>query len=258
VASTDNPALALSPLERVVLRFLAVPSAPEVPQGSAGSVRVFRAGDNYYAWLVFEWAVLSAAFFLGLLAASVPAVVAMRTAPDWTRLLLAALLVIAWTAFAFGLIVTFLARRINFRMRWYIVTDRSLRIRSGVFAVRELTMTYRNIQEIRVTAGPLQNALGLATVEVHAAGGGGDAKRDGGGHVGRLEGLSNATEIRDLMIGRLRQYRDSGLGGETPHAEAASGGSDAADAAQGVLDEVRALRAVLVPADSRRRNLDSL
>jgi len=241
VASTDNPVLALSPLERLVLAFLAVPSAPEVPQGSAGSVRVFRAGARYYAWLVFQWAVVSGAVFLGLLAGSVPPVLAARTAPDWVRVLLMGSLVVAWTAFGLGLIVTFLARRINFRMRWYIVTDRSLRIRSGVFAVRELTMTYRNIQEIRVTAGPLQHALGLATVEVHAAGGGGDGKHGGGGHVGKLEGLSNANEIRDLMVERLRQYRDSGLG-DTPHIESATEPGFEAAAARAVLDEARALR----------------
>jgi membrane protein YdbS with pleckstrin-like domain len=242
VALTDSPELGLSPIERVVLRVLAVPAAPEVPQGSTDSVRVFRAGDNYYAWLVFQWAAASATALLGLSAANVALIQAARTAPDWVRVVIVAGLVAAWTAFGLGLVVTFLARRLNFRMRWYIVTDRSLRVRSGVFAVRELTMTYRNIQEIRVTAGPLQNALGLATVEVHAAGGGGDGKHGGGGHVGRLEGLSNANDIRDLMVERLRRYRDSGLG-DTPHADAAGRGSDAeAAAAREVLDEVRALR----------------
>jgi membrane protein YdbS with pleckstrin-like domain len=251
VASIGDPVLTFSSIERGVLALLAVPSAPEVPEGSEESVCVFRAGDRYYAWLVFQWAVLSAVIFLGLVSASIAPVVIARTAPDWVRFLLLGLLVLAWTTFVAGLIVTFLARRLNFRMRWYIVTDRSLRIRSGVFAVKELTMTYRNIQEIRVTAGPLQHALGLATVEVHAAGGGGDAKHGGGGHVGRLEGLSNANEIRDMMVERLRQYRDSGLG-DTPHVEP-TGGAPAAVAAQAMLDEVRALRAVLVPGLSPER-----
>ena len=246
MAAVDNPALALSPIERVVLRFLAVPPAPEVPQGSAGSVRVFRAGDRYYAWLVFQWAAASAAIFMGLLAASVGPAVTAGTGPAWERALLIGALVLAWSVYGLGLIVTFLARRINFRMRWYIVTDRSLRIRSGVFAVKELTMTYRNIQEIRVTAGPLQNALGLATVEVHAAGGGADGKH-GGGHVGKLEGLSNANEIRDLMVERLRHYRDSGLGDPTHGESATAGWTSEGEAAQVILDEVRALRAVLVP-----------
>ena len=72
-------------------------------------------------------------------------------------------------------------------------------------------MTYGNIQEIRVTAGPLQHLLGLADVEVQAAGGGGE-KHDRKGHVGHFEGVSNAAAIRDLIVERLRHYRDSGLG----------------------------------------------
>ena len=251
MASIDNARFELGPLERAVLAFLAVPAAPEVPQGSAGSVRIFRAGDRYYAWLVFEWAAVSVLVFVGLLAGSIAPMQATSSATGWVRTLLLGALVLAWTVFAIGLVITFLARRINFRMRWYIVTDRSLRIRSGVFAVKELTMTYRNIQEIRVTAGPLQNALGLATVEVHAAGGGGDGKHGGSGHVGKLEGLSNANEVRDLMVERLRHYRDSGLG-DTPHVESTDGASHADHAAaRAMLDEVRALRAVLVPGHAR-------
>jgi len=241
VASNADRDLPFTALERWVLQFLAVPSSPEIPEGSATSVRIFRAGDNYYAWLVLTWAAASVAVFLGLLSASVALVQIVRQAPGWAQLGVSALLAVVWSAFALMTVVTFLARRLNFRLRWYIVTDRSLRIRRGVFTVEELTMTYRNIQEIRVTAGPLQHALGLANVEVHAAGGGGDSKHGGGGHVGRLEGLSNANDIRDLMVARLREYRDAGIG-DTSHAEPVSGGTELAAAKQ-MLEEARALRA---------------
>jgi uncharacterized membrane protein YdbT with pleckstrin-like domain len=118
-----------------------------------------------------------------------------------------------------------------------MVTDRSLRIRSGVFNMQELTMTFSNIQEIRVTAGPLQKLLKLADVEVQSAGGG---SRRGEGHIGSFKGLSNATDIRDLMVERLRQYRDSGLG-----ESAIPEGSEldhSMEAARAVLAEARALR----------------
>ena len=219
MASAD-PDLPFSALERRVLRLLSVPAAPEIPDGSAASVRVFRAGDNYYAWLVIKWAAVGVVAFVGLTSASLAGLQIMRQAPRWGQVGVSAVLLVAWSVLAMTAVLTFLARRLNFRMRWYIVTDRSLRLRSGIFVVDELTMTYRNIQEIRVTSGPLQHALGLATVEVHAAGGGGDGKHGGGGHVGRLEGLSNANDIRDLMVDRLRQYRDAGLG-DAPHVEPA-------------------------------------
>ncbi len=242
-----DPELSLSALERRVLRLLAVPAAPEIPDGSTASIRVFRAGDNFYAWLVFKWAAVSVLVALGLMSTTFAVIQIIRPAPLWAQIELSAVLLVAWSAFAIAALLTFLARRLNFRMRWYIVTDRSLRLRSGVFIVDELTMTYRNIQEIRVTSGPLQHALGLATVEVHAAGGGGDARHGGGGHVGRLEGLSNANDIRDLMVDRLRHYRDAGLG-DAPHAEPARDLAELSAAGR-VLAEARALRAALVTRD---------
>jgi len=250
VASSIDASLPFSALEQRVLQFLAVPSAPEIPEGSSTSVRVFRAGDTYYAWLVLTWAAAAVAILLALTFTSVAVAAMILHAARWAQLALGALLAIVWALFALSAVVTFLARRLNFRLRWYIVTDRSLRIRRGVFAVEELTMTYRNVQEIRVTAGPLQHALGLATVEVHAAGGGGDPKHGGGGHVGRLEGLSNANDIRDLMVERLRQYRDAGLG-DAPHAEPARESSQL-DAARRMLEEARALRLSLT-SDARGR-----
>jgi uncharacterized membrane protein YdbT with pleckstrin-like domain len=132
-------------------------------------------------------------------------------------------------------------------MRWYIVTNVSLRIRRGIVSVNELTMTFANIQEIRVSVNPLQRLLGLANVEVHAAGGGSTSSAHGavsGGHLASFESVDNASEIRDLLMERLRVYRDSGLGHHSraeqhaePHTEV--------EAARAVLQEVKLLRAAI-------------
>jgi hypothetical protein len=58
-----------------------------------------------------------------------------------------------------------------------------------------------------------------------------------------FEGVSNANAIRDLMVERLRQYRDSGLG-EVAH-ETHPGEDQAVDAARAVLAETRSLREYL-------------
>ena len=233
----------LSGIERALLALLKVPEAPAPPDGSPGSIRVFRAGRNYYLWSVIMWAfaVLLAGFAVAAL--SVPLLVATRRAPEWARIAAAATLVLVWGAYLTTAAITLLSRRLNYGLRWYIVTDRSLRIRSGIFQMSELTMTYSNVQEIRVTSGPLQLLLGIADVEVQAAGGGGDGQHGRGGHVGRFTGVAHAAEIRDLIVDRLRQYRDSGLG-EPTHLTTAQPASDLA-AAKSVLDEARALRAVL-------------
>ena len=99
----------------------------------------------------------------------------------------------------------------NYELRWYVVTDRCLRVRGGILNVHEITTTFANIQEVRLSSGPLQKLLGLADVEVHSAGGG-SGKGSSDSHVARFEGVDNAPEIRDFILVRLRQYRDSGLG----------------------------------------------
>ncbi len=245
MASIADPGFRFSALEQRVLEWLAVPSAPEIPDGSPDSIRVFRAGENYYAWSILVWAAACALVLVALLSASIGIAQGLDQVPGWARMLIGAVLIVVWSVYVLAVIVTFIARRINYRLRWYIVTDRSLRIRSGVFQVNELTMTYSNIQEIRVASGPLQLALGLADVEVQAAGGGGSGdKQRHSGHIGRFAGLSNANEVRDLMVARLRQYRDSGLGGDTAHA-APQMEPAALAAAQAMLDEARALRRTL-------------
>jgi hypothetical protein len=56
--------------------------------------------------------------------------------------------------------------------------------------------------------------------------------------VAKFEGVDNAAEIRDLIVERLRVYRDSGLGEETVEAQE----SLALSTAHEVLQETRVLR----------------
>ena len=243
-ARGTDPEFRLNAFERLLLDVLKVPEAPQPPDGSPDSIRVFRAGRNYYLRSIIVWAL--GALVAGVAAASVsmPLVVAIRRAPQWGEIAAVAVLVLMWTAYFAIAVVTLVTRRLNYGLRWYIVTDRSLRIRSGIFAMSELTMTYSNVQEIRISSGPLQLLLGIADVEVQAAGGGGQRERGGsGGHVGRFSGVAHASEIRELIVDRLRQYRDSGLG-ETKHVAASPEVRDLA-AAKAVLEAASALRVAL-------------
>jgi len=225
-------------LNAQLLRWARVPPEPHVPEGSRDSVRVFRAGQNYYKLLLVK----AALGYLGPLVALI-VITAAAAAPSIAsavRTVWVTLDMLAWAVLLASMVVTFLIVRLNYEMRWYIVTDRSLRIRSGIIAVKEITMTFANIQDIRVTANPLERLLGLANVVVHSAGGGGE----GGvlGHVGKFEGVDNANAIRDLMVDRLRTYRDSGLG-EHGHAQEARP-LEPVEEARTVLAEVRVLGAV--------------
>jgi membrane protein YdbS with pleckstrin-like domain len=107
--------------------------------------------------------------------------------------------------------------RLNFEKRWYVVTDRSLRIREGVTTVREMTVNFANIQNISISQGPLQRALRIADLRVDTAGGGGGGssrgkERSENLHTAWFRGIDNANEVRELIQQRLRRLKDSGLG----------------------------------------------
>ena len=221
-----------------VLRLAHVPAEPHVPEGAEESVRVFNAGRNYFAWRLIVWGFGNAAIALVLLVAF--AFSFMPKLPPVVRAVWWALEAGAVSVFVASIPITYFLQRLNYEMRWYIVTDRSLRIRSGVVWLREMTMTFANIQGIRVNANPIERWLGLANVEVQSAGGGGSTEHGhpSSGHVGTFAGVDNAEAIRDLLVDRLRVYRDSGLGEKTVEAQV----PPALSAAGEVLQETRALR----------------
>jgi membrane protein YdbS with pleckstrin-like domain len=171
----------------------------------------------------------------------------------------------ALTAFEFLGVVIYLVQlpityalvRLEYEQRWYIVTDRSLRIRSGLVSLRESTMSFANLQQVTVTQGPLQRVLGIADVQVRSAGGGSGESHEKGQaddsmHVGIFHGVENAIEIRDLILERLRQYRAAGLGDPDDSRESGSHPVPAnvrhtVAAARELLAEAQALRDVCQP-----------
>ena len=226
-------------------RLLSVPPDPSAPAGAHESIRVFRAAPGFYRYQLLKWGLTQATTAAGLfIGFSILGVL-----PDFPyKILLEIAELFAVAAFLASLAFTFLMVHLDYQLRWYIVTDRSLRIREGLVTVSEKTMSFANIQNISVRQGPIQRLLGIADVEVRTAGGGGSSSGHGGAgsnmHLGYFRGVDNAEEIRDAILARVRQLRDSGLG-DPDHvdgAPAATVTNDAVEAARGLLDEVRLLR----------------
>ena len=198
---------------------LRIPGDPEPPPGDESSTRLFRAAPNFYKYLIFLWAVRTVALVAILLPTEI---IPLMTSFDWERKLrglfffnlpLPTLIfgvAMVWRIFALALV------RLDFEKRWYLVTDRSLRVREGILKVREMTITFANIQNISVSQGPIQRLLGIADLRVDTAGGGPSRseKEEGGEslHTVRFRGVENAAEIRELITARLRELKDSGLG----------------------------------------------
>jgi membrane protein YdbS with pleckstrin-like domain len=309
-----------NPLRSFILTLLKVPPEPQPPAGSPGSLRVFRAGKNYFRLRLFGWGIgqlfaLAGIVFWLVMFVEIEAEAKRRkqsttevqpfTADSFAKEIEAFAkeaegrdqpegkrrrgVFLGWGAFKEALTrfatrlpdevfpfiwffkitgvviylvqvpVTYFLRRLDFEMRWYIVTDRSLRLRSGVAKVQETTMSFANLQQVELHQNPIQRLLGLGDVRVQSAGGGsGGAKGEDHGedsmHRAHFHAVDNAHEIRDLILERLRRFRQAGLGDpDDPHhgdddaepALAPQPAGSALDAAREVLAEVRALKAAL-------------
>lgn len=206
----------IAALQARLLEVLKVPPQPDPPSGAAGSVRVFQAARNFFRYQLVTWALKQAGALWGI----VIGLTVIRRLPDFPGdewLVYAEVLGIA--SYLAQLPLTLLAVHLDFRMRWYIVTDRSLRVREGLARVREQTMGFANIQNLSVRQGPLQRLLGIADLEVRTAGGGDEGshhpsnnKHSPSLHLAYFRGVDNAEEIKDLILARLRRLRGSGLG----------------------------------------------
>jgi membrane protein YdbS with pleckstrin-like domain len=321
-----------------VLRWLKVPPEPHPPHGAPASLRVFRAGRNYYKLRMFGWAAAEFIAFAGILfwalvfvyveetarhekarRASTTQVVANHNAtvkeqarqlaerlagagepalksakeppatpaakkqtrrrtrgggwngfisglveiaialPPWAFPVLWVVKVVGLTLYFLQLPLTYAVRRLDFEMRWYVVTDRSLRIRTGVWSIQESTMSFANLQQVEVSQGPLQRLLGLADVKVQSAGGSDNphGKPQDDLHTGHFHGVDNAHEIRDLIQARLKRFRESGLGDPdearhvvtapptAPTQSDAAADTDVLSAARELAAEAKALRVAL-------------
>jgi membrane protein YdbS with pleckstrin-like domain len=199
-----------SPLKSLVVRLLKVPSAaPEPPAGTYASVQVFRASPRYLTYRLILFYIGVVVVFTALSIGLIASLIAEEYVA--TAIIVAVLPVLFLIAFTRWFVV-----RIDYELRHYIVTDRSLRVREGALIVREMTLTYANVQNLRIVQGPLQRAFGISDLLVDTAGGGATRKNESGagsGHQFKLAGIENAREVRDLVLSYVRGFnRGSGLG----------------------------------------------
>jgi membrane protein YdbS with pleckstrin-like domain len=245
-----------------------IPPPPEAPAGSPESVRIFQAAPNFYKLRVLHW-VLRQIGLLAMAAITLGPFIAFNAPPllrdnaplseylmQWENIFF----IFSIVTFVLQLPFSFALVRLDYELRWYIVTDRCLRIRQGVWRVEERTMSFANIQEVNIQQGPLQRALGLWNLMVRSAGGGAmPGQNNSGGdnpfddlHVGTFQGIDNAEEVRDLILARLRAYKDAGLGDPDDIANKSAGETVAA-----TPDAIAAARQVLSEAQMLHRTIGS-
>lgn len=257
----------LDAVKRAMLEALKVPSEPQLPAGSSGSARVFRASKRYLRLKLLQWGWKQLGTLVGLVVALVTLNVMAAGGLDFLddvphRAIIMRLIgwaeVLGAAFFVIQLPLSLLPVILDWEMRWYMVTDRSLRIREGVWKVSELTMTFANIQEVSIRQGPLERLFGISNLRVRTAGGGQSKGDDAqgeekSGHIGYFRGVDNAPAIRDLILERLRRLRDAGLGDPDAVMEedveaTAAPPAELLSAAREMVEEAKALRATVVSA----------
>jgi membrane protein YdbS with pleckstrin-like domain len=196
----------------ILVNFFRVPKeAPSLPVRPDDTLETFRPSDGFLRYLKF-W------FWLGLLAmdlflfivliaiyAASPLIGVVVTPP------MLALIVLPD-------IVAYVAVHLRYDTTWYVMTRRSLRIRRGIWSIQEVTITFENVQNVKVQQGPLERYYGIANVIVETAGAGSAGGQHGlmVANRGVIEGVQDAAKISAIITKRLRDSKTAGLGDESP------------------------------------------
>ncbi len=229
-----------------IVAWFRVPAGPPTLPAAGEPVRSIRPADGYLRYLKFL-------FWVALIPGDVLPVL------GWTAVALAVPvlgLVLALPALALVVlpdVIAYVGIHLRYDTTWYVLTDRSLRIRRGILNVHETTISFENVQNVEVRQGPVQRYFGIADVLVTTAGGGVSSHGKGGqssnlgAHVGLLQGLDDAEIVRNQILACVERTRAAGLGDEHPRELAHAAGTVVHTLSSRHLEVLREIR------DSARR-----
>lgn len=192
----------------VLTELFHVPSRPPTLPGS--QVLAMRPCDG---WLRYR----KVGFWLGLLATLLP-ISAMGLVILIARPGLAVAVLVPVFLVILGMsLASYVSIHLGYDTTWYVLSDRALRIRRGVWTLHETTITFDNVQNVKITQGPLQRLFGFSDLVIETAGGGGSGPHqqpEQSSHVGLLQGVEAPSVLREQIMERVRASRSAGLGDE--------------------------------------------
>ncbi len=194
-------------IKNLVFPLLKIDSvSPTIPHGHEKDkfLRILRADSSYWKFLLFCWCSYSLLWIIALL---IHIVMFLLSASAFAWLAIPITLIILGK-----IIILLVVTRIDYELRWYIITDTSITVRQGAWTVREITVSYQNIQNVSVSQGPLERFFGFANLQIDTAGSGGKHPKGANPNKAVLRGITNAQQIRDIILDNLRLFRNSGLG----------------------------------------------
>lgn len=189
--------------------FRVPPEPPTLPAPAGGSLHSFRPSEGFRRYLSFQFWI----FLLVLDGAILLAWIALTVAMPVVGLVLA---IPMFLVAVVPDILAYIAVHLRYDTTWYVMSDRSIRLRRGIWIIQEVTITFENIQNVTVAQGPLQRYFGIADVTIQTAGGGGMGAHGAplGGHHGIIEGIADAERLRDTILEKVKSSRHAGLGDE--------------------------------------------
>jgi membrane protein YdbS with pleckstrin-like domain len=201
----------------VLVTWFCVPhDPPTLPAMPGEKVESFQPAPAFLRYLKFWfWLALIVSDTVSTIGYLVIATALVAAGLWWVALLLLPL--------AFLLIVgpdipVFVGLHLRYDTMWYVISERSMRIRRGIWVIEETTITFENVQNVKLTQGPLQRHFGIANVMVDTAGGSSEGKHKNAatGHQGVIEGVTeeDAARLRDTILTKLRRSTSGGLGDE--------------------------------------------
>lgn len=199
-----------------VVALFRIPAEPPTLPAISGSVRSIRPALGFLQYLkFFFWMLFLPGDVLPFIGWS-----AIYTANETLALALVPILLLIMIV---PDAIAYVAIHLRYDTTWYVLTDRSLRIRRGIWVMHETTISFENVQNVEVRQGPVQRHFGIADVVVQTAGGGarhskGESGASLSAHIGILQGLDDAQEVKALILDRVRRSRSTGLGDDHPHA----------------------------------------
>jgi membrane protein YdbS with pleckstrin-like domain len=195
----------------VLVNLMRVPrSAPNLPvTAPCDVVESFRPAQGYLNYLKF-W------FWLLLWPMDVAILIGMILLCIFAPLIAMILLIPAIILAVLPDIVAYIALHLRYDTMWYVMSSRSVRIHRGIWVIHEMTITFENVQNVRIESGPVQRYFGIANLIIETAGGGSESNKPGASvsHRGIIEGIAHAEQLRDQILMRLRQSHSAGLGDE--------------------------------------------
>ncbi|MFO0727561.1 MAG: PH domain-containing protein [Myxococcota bacterium] len=220
------------------------PTPPHVPAGSK-DVLIFKASPNYLRYrILMVGLTMAPALLVGMIV--LLALFAGSQKAEIPPPLAWALAVLIGGGLGLALLLSLVTARLDWEFHNYVMTDRCLRIRRGIWTQIEATLTYKNVQNVRVVQGPLQRLFGIGSVVVDTAGSGAKNEQQDPfmlSHRGMIVGVASPGELRDKIMAQMRHTKSAGLGDKDDHPEEAP--VQEVEILRQVRDEARALAVAL-------------